>query len=275
MKKILLTVLIVLVAVVSIVAMVGCSGTKVVVMAEAGSAGEDFAKDFVSKVPLTEYVSAQAQRDVLTELIAGTADIGIIDSIMANYYINTEGSTFKGKLDIVDLESEEEAYAIGFRKEDVYLTQKVNEALYQLQEDGTIGQIAATYGLTDALITFPEPNVDESLDKSGYNYVINNGELVVGYTIFAPIAYENADKQLIGFDTDVAKAVCAKLGVTAKFQEIDWNLKETELSSKNIDAIWNGMTKTDERAQAMSLSASYLKNKQVAVVRTGEQDKVN
>ena len=270
MKKILLTLLVVSVAIVLVIGMVACNSGKITVIAEAGSAGEDLAKDFVAKNSKAEYISATAQRDALTELLAGTADVGFIDSIMANYYINTEGSSFKGKLEVVDVEAEAETYAIGFRKADVYLTQKINKALYDLQQEGKIAEIATTYGLNDSLVTFAEPTVDESLDKTGYNYVIGRGKLIVGYTLFAPIAYKNADNTLVGFDTDVAKAVCTKLGITAEFQEIEWEQKEIELNAKNIDAIWNGMTLTEERAASMSMSASYLKNQQVAVVRVGE-----
>jgi len=274
MKKTLLTLLVVLVISVCVVAAVACSSNTITVMAEAGSAGEDIAKDFVEKNNNAEYISAQAQRDVLTELIAKTADIGFIDSIMANYYIQTEGSTFAGKLEMVEIDAEAETYAIGFRKADVYLTQKVNAALYDLQQDGTITEIASTYGLNNSLVTFTEPTVDESLDKSGYEYIISRGKMIIGYTLFAPIAYKNDSNKLIGFDIDVAKAVCEKMGIVAEFQEIEWNDKEIELNAKNIDAIWNGMTLTEARAQSMSMSASYLKNKQVAVVRKGESNLV-
>ena len=187
MKKILLTLVVVLAVCVSIFAMVACSA-KITVMAEAGSAGEDFAKDFVKKTSGTKFVSAQAQKDILTELIAQTADIGIIDSIMANYYINTEGSTFAGKLEVVAVDAESETYAIGFRKNDVYLTQKVNKALYDLQQEGKIAEIATKYGLNSELVAFAEPTVDETLDKSSFEYVTGRGKMIIGYTLFAPIA---------------------------------------------------------------------------------------
>lgn len=280
MKKILLSILVVLIVAVALFTMVACKETSEptaansVVLAEAGSAGEDLAKEFVKNHPGSTYVEAQAQRSIFTELIAYTADIGFIDSIMANYYINETGSTFSGKLQVVDIGAEAETYAIGFRKADVYLTQKVNKALYDLQQEGKIAEIATTYGLTSELIAFEDQIVDETLDKTSYNSIINRGTMIVGYTIFAPIAYTK-DGAFVGFDTDVAKAVCQKLGVTAVFQEIDWDEKELELNGYTIDAIWNGMTYTEERAEAMSMSNSYLRNKQVAVVRKGEASRVN
>ena len=68
-------------------------------------------------------------------------------------------------------------------------------------------------------------------------------------------------------DYQLAKAICEELGVTAKFQEISWSAKETELAAKNIDCIWNGMTITDERVANMSISVPYMANKQVMVAK--------
>ena len=108
--------------------------------------------------------------------------------------------------------------------------------------------------------------------KADYDKIIASGELVIGYTIFAPIAYEDGN-ELVGFDIDLAKAVCAKLGIEAKFQIINWNSKVFELNSGAIDVIWNGMTITDEIKEATSVTIAYLKNKQVAVIRVEDETK--
>jgi polar amino acid transport system substrate-binding protein len=79
--------------------------------------------------------------------------------------------------------------------------------------------------------------------------------------------YKNDAGELIGFETEFAKAVCAELGIKATFQEISWNAKETELAAKNIDCIWNGMTINEERSQNMSITIPYMTNKQVMVVK--------
>ena len=60
--------------------------------------------------------------------------------------------------------------------------------------------------------------------------------------------------KLVGFDTEMAEAVTKKLGIDVEFTEINWDSKEVELSSKNIDCIWNGMCITEERKQNMSIS---------------------
>ncbi len=104
-------------------------------------------------------------------------------------------------------------------------------------------------------------------------YIQNNGKLVIGYTLFAPMNYEDDKGELTGFETDFAKAVCAELGLEAEFQLISWAAKETELASKNIDCIWNGMTITPEREETMSISTPYMANKQVLIVKKENADK--
>lgn len=102
--------------------------------------------------------------------------------------------------------------------------------------------------------------------KTDWDYVEDKGTLIIGYTVFAPIAYEE-NGEFIGFDVDLAKAVCEELGIEAEFQLIDWNAKETELKAKSIDCIWNGLTITEDRLAAMEISIPYLKNQQVVVVK--------
>ena len=100
---------------------------------------------------------------------------------------------------------------------------------------------------------------------SDWKYIEKKGEMTIGITIFAPMNYYDANNNLTGFETDFATEVCRRLGVKPKFQIIDWNSKETELNSKNIDCIWNGMTVTDERRQTMDITTEYMENKQVIV----------
>lgn len=109
-------------------------------------------------------------------------------------------------------------------------------------------------------------------DSTDWDYIANKGELVIGITYFRPMNYLEND-ELVGFETEFANAVCAKLGVTAKFQKIDWDSKVTELNAKNIDCIWNGMTALDELKDKMNFSSAYMNNSQVAVIRKADADK--
>lgn len=83
---------------------------------------------------------------------------------------------------------------------------------------------------------------------------------------FAPMGFKDTNGEIVGFDVDLAKEVFKRLGLNVKFQPIDWAMKETELNSKKIDAIWNGYTITDERKQKVDFTKPYMENRQVIVV---------
>ena len=97
-------------------------------------------------------------------------------------------------------------------------------------------------------------------------YVKAKGVLVVGITDFKPMDYKNEKGEWIGFDADLARAFAESLGVKVEFQEIEWNNKILELSGKNIDCVWNGMTLTAEVKESMACSAPYCNNAQIVVV---------
>ncbi len=97
--------------------------------------------------------------------------------------------------------------------------------------------------------------------------------ITVGYTIYEPMNYLDAEGNLVGYDTDLAKAVFENLGYEVLFQEIVWENKYTDLNSDTIDCIWNGFTcnTSDDdgvaRAEKVDFSYNYMENRQVVVVK--------
>jgi len=111
-------------------------------------------------------------------------------------------------------------------------------------------------------------------EDASWTYIEEKGELIVGLDdTFAPMGFRDEGGNLVGFDIDLANAVGEQLGVAVKFQPINWDSKEMELESKNIDCIWNGMSATPERMESMSLSYKYLNNK-IVVMALDENVKV-
>ncbi len=110
---------------------------------------------------------------------------------------------------------------------------------------------------------------DDSLQK-----IKDKGEFVMGMDIsFPPMGFKDENGELTGFDVDMAKAVAEHMGLTVKLQAIDWNSKEMELSTGNIDVVWNGYTITDERKEKVLMSEPYMGNAQVIVVKAGSDIK--
>ena len=112
-------------------------------------------------------------------------------------------------------------------------------------------------------------------EESDADYITGKGTLVVGMTLFAPMNYYDAETgEFTGFDTDLATLVCEKLGLNVEFIEINWDSKELELNSKNIDCIWNGMCITPERSENMSISDPYLLNTQAMVMKADREEEI-
>ena len=131
---------------------------------------------------------------------------------------------------------------------------------------GTAGSSEAESGADSAAAS---ENV-ASFTESDVAYVQDKGTLVVGMTDFAPMDYRDDSGEWIGFDADMAKAFAEYLGVEVEFLEINWDNKLMELDAKGVDAIWNGMTITDEVTSGASVSEPYCNNGQVVVLPAGK-----
>ena len=156
--------------------------------AENGSAGAELITDLGATL-----IGVTAQINVLTELNASSADIGVMDSVMAGYYINETGSNYADSLMIaeVNIAKEDEYYGIAARKGETALMDKINTSLAKLWANDTIKTIGEKYGLTDVLLPIEYTSQWDSIsDKSSWDYIVARGKIIIGYTLFAPIAYE-------------------------------------------------------------------------------------
>ena len=96
-----------------------------------------------------------------------------------------------------------------------------------------------------------------------------NGKLVVGITDYAPMDYKDENGEWTGFDAEFARLFAEDLGVDCEFYVIsDWGKKFMELETNMIDAVWNGMTITEEATSNSSVSDPYVINAQVVVMKT-------
>ena len=102
---------------------------------------------------------------------------------------------------------------------------------------------------------------------SDLDYIKGKGKMTIGYTVYEPMNYTDADGNFTGFDTELATAVCEKLGVEPEFVEINWDTKIVELDAKSIECIWNGMTLTDDIQANTACTKAYAKNAQVVVMK--------
>lgn len=92
---------------------------------------------------------------------------------------------------------------------------------------------------------------------------------------FPPMGFRDEKSQIVGFDIDMAREASNRMGLQVEFKPIDWNSKEAELGSKRVDALWNGLTITEERKKKISFTSPYMENHQIIVVtsKSGIKDK--
>jgi len=94
------------------------------------------------------------------------------------------------------------------------------------------------------------------------------GKIVVGITDYAPMDYKDENGNWTGFDAEFAQLFAKELGVECEFYIIaDWGKKFLELETQQIDAVWNGMTITEEATSNSSVSDPYVINAQVVVMK--------
>ena len=99
-------------------------------------------------------------------------------------------------------------------------------------------------------------------------------KLVVGLDDnFPPMGFRDEKNELVGFDIDMAREAAKRAGLEVEFKPIDWSAKEAELSGKRVDALWNGLTITEERKQNIAFTAPYMENHQIIVVPANSEIK--
>ena len=110
-------------------------------------------------------------------------------------------------------------------------------------------------------------------EDSDMAYVKKNGKIVVGITDYAPMDYKDENGEWTGFDAEFARLFAEEIGVDCEFYELpNWGTKFMELETKQVDAIWNGMTITEEAELNSNVSDPYVINAQVVVMNAAVVD---
>ncbi len=164
-----------------------------------------------------------------------------------------------------------EEYGIGMRRGDYTLNAEIQKHLDDMIADGTFATISEKWFGEDVALADAEfPEAYEAEEDDSLQLVLDKGELVMGLDDhFPPMGFRDENSEIVGFDIDLAKEVATRMGVELVLTPIDWDTKEMTLDRGDIDVIWNGMTITEARVEAMYFSKPYIANKQVIVVAEG------
>ena len=219
---------------------------------QLGTTGDIYASDYEAEGSTIERYNKGA--DAIQSLKQGKVDCVIIDAQPALAFVEKNP-----ELKILEEEFALEEYAICISKENPELTAKINDALAQLQEDGTLTSIIMNYIGDDTKGTMPYESPAD-VDRS-------NGTLVMATNAaFEPYEYYENQK-IVGIDADMAQAVCDVLGMELKIEDMEFDSIINAVTSGKADIGVAGMTITEDRLQNVDFSDPYTTATQVIVVR--------
>ena len=219
---------------------------------QLGTTGDIYASDYEEQGSTIERFNKG--NDAVQALLQGKVDCVIIDEQPAKAFVaNTTG------LKILEEPFAEEDYAICISKDNADLTAKINEALAQLKEDGTLDNIVKNYIGDDTKGQFPYESPAD-VDRS-------NGTLVMATNAyFEPYEYYQGDK-VVGIDADMAQAVCDVLGYELKIEDMEFDSIINAIQSGKADLGVAGITVTEDRQQSVDFTDSYASSKQVIIIK--------
>ena len=152
-------------------------------------------------------------------------------------------------------------FGIAFQPGNAVLHDQIWAALQVLSANGTVERIARDWFGFDPTIIPPDATATERLGE------VRERTLIVGFDpAMAPKSFMDETGSLVGFDIDLAQAVCDYFGWTLALLPIEWADKEMELRSGNIDCLWGGVTLTDRVQERLYHTFPYMENRQVVVV---------
>ncbi|MCR5273219.1 MAG: ABC transporter substrate-binding protein/permease [Lachnospiraceae bacterium] len=228
------------------------SGAKIGV--QLGTVGDIYASDYEGDDAGTVVERYNKLADAVQALKQGKIDCVIVDEQPAKASIENEDS-----LKILDEPFKMEEYAICIAKDNDELLEKINSALSELREEGTLDKIISNYIGDDTKGQYPYVSGEEISYDNGVITVATNAA-------FKPYEYYEGG-EIVGIDIDIAKAIGDKLGMEIVIEDMEFDAIINAVDSHKADIGIAGMTMTEERAKSISFSDSYTTTKQVMIVR--------
>ena len=92
---------------------------------------------------------------------------------------------------------------------------------------------------------------------------------VASSATYAPFAFENKDKQIVGFDIDIINAIAKHQNLKIKVVNTPWSGIFAALNNGDVDLVISGVTINDNRRQSYDFSAPYFAAHQLIAVPKG------
>ncbi|PYI39333.1 L-cystine-binding protein TcyA [Arthrobacter psychrolactophilus] len=139
---------------------------------------------------------------------------------------------------------------------------------------GLVGLLAATSLVLAACGGGTGDSASSAGGDTSLSSVKDAGQIIFGTEgTYKPFSFhEGGAGELTGYDVEVAKAVAAKLGVKAKFEETQWDSMFAGLEAKRFDAVANQVSVNPTRQEKYELSTPYTVSHGVVVTLEENKD---
>ncbi|GAA6119868.1 basic amino acid ABC transporter substrate-binding protein [Acidovorax sp. FG27] len=89
---------------------------------------------------------------------------------------------------------------------------------------------------------------------------------VASSATYAPFAFENKDKQIVGFDIDIINAIAKQQSLKIKIVNTPWSGIFAALNNGDVDLVISGVTINDKRRQSYDFTEPYFAAQQLIAV---------
>lgn len=224
---------------------------------QLGTVGDLYVSDYEADGSGTVVERYNKGADAVQALRQGKIDCVVIDDQPALKFVEQNPD-----LKILEEEFTLEDYAFLVAKGNDALLAKVNDALSELREEGVLDSIKSNYVGEESEIG-QYPYEKEDIDRP-------NGTLTVATNAeFPPYEYYE-DGQITGMDMDIMQAVCDKLGMEMKVEDMAFDSIIPAVSTGKVDIGAAGFTVTEERKKNVDFSDTYTTSRQVIIVADKE-----
>jgi len=190
--------------------------------------------------------------DAIQALKQAKVDAVIIDMEPAKEFVSRNSD-----LRILDEHFDTEEYSICYAKDNTELGQKLDEALTALKSEGTLDSIVSHW-------------IGDTADRKPYtpdSSITRNGTLIMATNAEFP-PYESMEGgNIVGIDVDMMNAVCDKLGLELKVENMEFDSIITAVTTGKADVGVAGMSVTEDRLKNVNFTQGYATSTQAIVVR--------
>lgn len=220
---------------------------------QIGTTGDIYVSDFEKDGSGTVIERYNKGADAIQALKQDKIDCVVIDEQPAIKFVEQNSG-----LVILEEEFAVEDYAFVIAKENDELLSQVNDALADLKDEGVINDIIKNYVGTESEVgKYPYQKADNER-KNKTLTIATNAE-------FPPYEYYE-EGEIVGVDIDIMQAVCDRLGMELKVEDMAFDSIISAVSTGKVDIGASGFTVTEDRKKNINFSDTYTTSKQVVIV---------